>query len=600
MIYRLPLLMYLTVYGFTFCIAAFLLLAGWWPFEFYLGKYTGITPFWLSDSQVLCDLLLGFAVPLLFGLGFEMAVRRDASTSVPARTVRPVSAREVQLSIAAMLVSFIFAITTIANAGGIARLGSWFDYRAWVTSRWLLFERLGFFDFVNIYAFLPVLTAIAAVGTWRRLSEAGNRIVGALVVVAVAIPVTLVDLLLFQKKSLVASLVLVGMALLVDRLIRQREKQVASTRTLSLLAASGVGIYAAYCAMVAMPILREHARGMPQTAATAPASREIPLLGSVSSGGELVVAAAEPAPDSGTGSATAAPEAVPEEQPGTVAPSTASGVPTFESGAASPEETWAMIREIRENRGTFSPMVTSRKVSHLLAGWLPGRWIGGDPAKQSEGRELLASRSVYVLLYVALAPLTRAPVPALAYPALYPDVFPYYGLDLGQDILGQGFAPDDNRLLAVFLWPRVRGGSVMVPFQFALFSQIGLMGALVLSALVGYILARIWGVLVRSSPSPAIAAAGGVVLLFAGLITQDSIRHNLVAAYGMGWAIPVLLIWFAIERTVGRSTPLSLVASEDHRREPLHSTPSSALSSSQENPTGVRISAAGPVDSRHR
>jgi hypothetical protein len=147
--------------------------------------------------------------------------------------------------------------------------------------------------------------------------------------------------------------------------------------------------------------------------------------------------------------------------------------------------------------------------------------------------------------------MLRTPLPALMYPALYPDRSPFFGTDLGLDVFGIGRMPWDNIQVHRLLWPAIDGGTVMVPFQFGSYSQSGLGGALGESLAVGFCLAWIW-VRVRSMSSPdEAAAAAALVLILAVYLAGDSIRNSLIASYGVFWGLAFLLGWARFGRRTG-------------------------------------------------
>ena len=84
----------------------------------------------------------------------------------------------------------------------------------------------------------------------------------------------------------------------------------------------------------------------------------------------------------------------------------------------------------------------------------------------------LDQRGKAVLLYSVMAPLTRTSAPAIYYSIVFPERHEFYGLDIGQDILGFGRMPDDNRVVWDHMYPGSPGGAVSAPFQFVSYSQV--------------------------------------------------------------------------------------------------------------------------------
>jgi hypothetical protein len=162
-----------------------------------------------------------------------------------------------------------------------------------------------------------------------------------------------------------------------------------------------------------------------------------------------------------------------------------------------------------------------------------------------------------ILLYALIGPLNRTSAFALYYPVIYPEIHPYYGLDVGQDMLGKlpwfdvGPMPDDNIVVWDFLAPTVPGGRVAAPFQFVLFSQVGVLGALIGSVVLGLVLALAW----RGAQDPRLPAywaalAGGLVLLFSIFVAMDSIRNSLLVSYGVFWGFLFLGVIIVLDAAV--------------------------------------------------
>jgi len=180
----------------------------------------------------------------------------------------------------------------------------------------------------------------------------------------------------------------------------------------------------------------------------------------------------------------------------------------------------------------------------------PGRWVGATEENPPEGQDPFAGR----LMFAFLAPVTRTPPPALAYPALFPGVIPFFGLDVGADLLGFGRMPDDNLIVYGAMYGQLDKGATSVPFQYSWFSQIGLFGALLLCFPLGWACSAAWRrALTGPWPPEVRATLGALVVLFCAEITQDSVRASLLNAYGVawGWGL-VVAVWVAFRRRLAR------------------------------------------------
>jgi hypothetical protein len=142
-----------------------------------------------------------------------------------------------------------------------------------------------------------------------------------------------------------------------------------------------------------------------------------------------------------------------------------------------------------------------------------------------------------IVAYTMLAPLTRTAAPALYYPYIYPRHHPFYGLDVGQDVLGFGQFPDDNIVVWNSMNPGLPGSSA-APFQFSLYSQIGLKWTLMASPLVGTMLALWWRLsLAYLWPSVWRSLLGSLTILLSIYLGIESVRNSLTVSYGVGWGI---------------------------------------------------------------
>ena len=243
--------------------------------------------------------------------------------------------------------------------------------------------------------------------------------------------------------------------------------------------------------MVGLPAASERAQGMPVESEPRPIEELAPLsiklarLNTAEPGGETPASVDQPQPVDPSGI------------PGS---SVAEGTPPTSDEVSPHPETEALAGnesqdEPAEELDNFS-YVTSRVIQSLASFLLSGRWVGGEPdlplvlPVQGKKQRLFS--------YVLLGPLVRTSAPALIYPAIYPHQVGFSGLDIGLDILGFGRMPDDNWFLHRRLWPNIDGGSIMVPFQFGIYSQMGLGGALLASLLIGWLISKVWMLVINA------------------------------------------------------------------------------------------------------
>lgn len=145
------------------------------------------------------------------------------------------------------------------------------------------------------------------------------------------------------------------------------------------------------------------------------------------------------------------------------------------------------------------------------------------------------TRREAIVLYSLISPLTRTSAPALYYPIVYPEEHEFHRIDVGQDVLGFGAMPNDNVVVWRYMNPTIPG-TTTAPFHFVLYSQGGLLVALLGSVLAGVGLGLLWR-LVRSPrlQAPWGALLGSMVLLLAVYLAIDSPRNSTLVSYGVVW-----------------------------------------------------------------
>lgn len=505
---RMPLAIYGATYVFTCLIGAICLLVS--PSIVALQHLlAGGRAFWLSADQIFTNLLLLVASPILVAAGYEVALRSLRETPRDP-TNPPLDAPPSSASVVAVwALTWAGGFVSLARAGAFGRIDAWANYRAWVFARWQLFDTLSMWEFVNIYMLVPVATSLLVM----RCSRNGIRTLRrAALLLAVVAPMIVIDVLVFQKKTLIVSAIVVGLAMSIRFGILER----ATSRRL-WLSLAGVALlgWVLYVFTILRPTIGKRARAMTEAVAQAPPllapTREADRPGLIPKEG----AAASSGPPAG-------PPAKAEGPPG-----------------SRPEASRAAV--VGPTGKPFTEPRRTQVLRSVVRRLLPGRWVGLPPEASASAGTL--ARGPFLTFYVLLGPMLRTPLPALMYPAVYPDQSPFFGTDLGLDVLGVGRMPFDNIQVHRLLWPSIEGGTVMVPFQFASFSQAGLGGAMGASFAVGFGLAWIW-IRVRAMAFRDEAAAGAaLVLILAVYLAGDSIRNSLIASYGIFWGLAFLLAW---------------------------------------------------------
>jgi len=444
----LPMLVFSVTYALTCLLGAIALLLNLQPFVDLFEYFSGTRRAPLAGDALIVTLVLLFGAPIAMWAGYVLVVS-IVGPRVRSRPEPPRASLPLWLPYAVFGMCAAIAIASLARASSFGSLGAWFNFAAWVNARWRTFEVLSFFEFVNIYMFLPFTAA------WVVLEVSGPgakrfalRWIPAVSAVALAIP-------LFQKKAAAVSLIIIASAYMLQTVFRGK-------RLRRVILVGAVALFAMYSAMVVIPTFNV-ARG--------------------------------------------AQEQIAQRQP----PPTAAATPP--TGVATPPT----------GPGT-SPTGGERSISALAQA---------------------TTQVGVVTVYAFLAPITRTSAPAMYYAIIFPNVHPYFGLDLGQDILCSprigchGLRmPDDNIIVWDYMNPTVHGGTVAAPFQFVLYSQVGVAGAVIGSLAVGALLAIVWLWVLRHRgddvSSPLWAT---LVIVFAIYLAIDSLRNSTLVSYGLIWPV---------------------------------------------------------------
>jgi len=451
-------------YILTCLIAAAFLYFGYRPVVVFVEYFSGaIVPTHYSSQQtaVLWALLLG--APALFAFGFVAALRIRLGGAL-FRKIAGRSDWDAPVWIPVLMFGAAASVGAydLLRAGAFAKLSVWGDYGAWVEGRWALFSTLGYFNFVNLYLILPVSAA------WVILSIPGGgwkALAARLIPLAVVIVLTL---LLFQKKALIVSLIIIFGAVLLHRIFSK-----PWTRRLTRTFVATTGLLASiYFLLVVLPVFLETSR-------------------------------------------TASQVFIQQEE---------KGIQQEEKGIQQEEK--GIQQEEKGIQQEEKLLMLGKEIDSMIG----------------------SHRSAHIFAYAALAPMTRTSLPATYYPIVYPELRGYYGFDFGQDILGFGGMPDDNLVIWKHMYPGLPGGAG-APYQFALYSQVGVVWTLLLCAMVGMVLGAMWqGILAGDISRVWRSLMGTVLILFSIYLAIDSIRGSLLASYGLIWAWLFISLSFFIGR----------------------------------------------------
>lgn len=469
----MPIVAFLVIYLISDMFGALVLFHKLEPFYSVFVYHSGISlPVVLSDDQMLTYWLVALGAPLIMSVAFFAVFLRFKKRSADFDPDQ----RDYDPPFPAVVTFFVIlsALGTysIHRGGGFEALGTWGNYADLVETRWRLYATLSFFEFVNLYQFIPVAAIVALLVGIKYRGWA--RIIGIVCVIAGVC----VGIAIFQKKVVVTTMILTISAVVIYSFFvdPKRIGRIIGFTVVSLLALLAVFFVAAV-----VPTLSGQKSAIGNSANT---TQELDF---VEKWRELAAQA-------------------------TLNPDRWSDLTEEERAALSrltPKEREALRQKV---------MAAASKAA------AQNRYIN-DP------------------VFVALNNLTmRSSVPAVYYMAVFPDLHPYFPLDLGQDILGFGAMPNDNLIIWNQMYPDMPG-VVAAPFNFVLYSQGGLFVTFAMSAVVGMIIGFFWAVVLRSRGTMALRAALGSVIVVGTMhLALDALRNTIIVSYGFAWALFPLMV----------------------------------------------------------
>ncbi len=247
-LYRyLPVGAYLAVYIFTCLIGALLMLYDVGRFTAIYGYFSGVNVPVLSGDVRNVALLLLLVAPLLFVFGYWLAFWMTWLFPTSCMDASGGSRKSASvfylLPPALYLLLLTLGTTSILTFVSFEKLNGWLDYGSYVLNRWVLFENLSFFEFVNIYTLIP-LTAI-----WTFVIFSKGNLSLLLFRLSVLGGAVLIQSLPFQKIAIVVTLISFALAVFIHAHINGR-----SYRFKPILVV-GALILATYYVLVTLPIL---------------------------------------------------------------------------------------------------------------------------------------------------------------------------------------------------------------------------------------------------------------------------------------------------------------------------------------------------------
>ena len=140
----------------------------------------------------------------------------------------------------------LWSLWSLSSGGAFSLLYTWSGYDDWVRARWTLFSSLSFFEFANIYMFLPTAAALVVLAIKPRGAlDHGLRWLPTVLTLGV-------DLMIFQKKPLLLTLLSSGGALWLSAVLSRRA---GLARDVMIAAVSCATLVTLYFALVLTPYL---------------------------------------------------------------------------------------------------------------------------------------------------------------------------------------------------------------------------------------------------------------------------------------------------------------------------------------------------------
>ena len=248
-----PLAVFGLVYLLSCLVGAVLLIVDYAPFVALFEYFSGTEAPDLSAAETRTNVLLLVVAPLALTAGYILGSR------LPSRVLDAEPPRERRepvwwLPPLTFSVLAAVALVSLVRAGAFGRTASWIDFGTWVQARSANFERISFFEFVNLYLLVPLAAAwvlvSGQVGTPRQV-----------LLRAIPVPIALaLSLFLFSRKAVVTALLIVLFAWAIEAArARFRHLRVLILSATLFLAAS-------YTALVVVPVYAEASKTAKQAA----------------------------------------------------------------------------------------------------------------------------------------------------------------------------------------------------------------------------------------------------------------------------------------------------------------------------------------------
>jgi hypothetical protein len=246
MIRWLPVWAFIAAYFFLCIIGSVVLFWHIEPLTSAFEEFSGARVPAMNNKERSTFLTVLFGGPAAFAIGYGLAVHVLGRRRLAVDFADTDVGRWPLLANAMFYALLAWSLWSLRSGGAYSLLYTWSGYDDWVRARWALFSSLSFFEFANIYMFLPTAAALVVLATKpRNALDHGMRWLPTLLTVGV-------DLLIFQKKPLLLTLLSSGGALWLSAVLTRRH---GLARHVAIAALSCATLMTMYFALVLTPYL---------------------------------------------------------------------------------------------------------------------------------------------------------------------------------------------------------------------------------------------------------------------------------------------------------------------------------------------------------
>jgi hypothetical protein len=246
MIRWLPVWAYLATYSVLCVIGSVLLFWHVEPFISAFEQFSGARVPAMTEEQGATFLIILFGGPAAFAIGYGLVIRAFGGGKLSVDFADRDVGRFPLLANALFYALLLWSLWSLYSGGAFSLLYTWSGYTDWVHARWTLFSSLNFFEFANIYMFLPTAAALVVLAIKpRRALDHATRWLPTLLTLGV-------DLMIFQKKPFLLTLLSSGGALWLSAVLSRPERIARYTAVAALACAT---LLIAYGFLVLTPYL---------------------------------------------------------------------------------------------------------------------------------------------------------------------------------------------------------------------------------------------------------------------------------------------------------------------------------------------------------